>query len=273
MQYTEKELSQLISDVEKEFAGVLAKSEEANSAALVKAEDKPEEKKEEKPEEKKPEHKEEHKEEEHKEEPKAESKEDAHAEPKHEEKHAEEKHEHQAEDGCDYDEQDMDHMHNMYRSMKKGELKAHHDSVKKALDHHGMAKCGDMAMAKSETDTAVVITPEVIKEDKEMELLKSEVEAQKAKNDSLQKNLDAVQAFLTKLVEVKAAPKAKAITSLEAITKSEGAQEEKTLTKNEVDAILLKKSADYKLAKSDRELINAFYLNGTSINTITHLLK
>jgi hypothetical protein len=107
----------------------------------------------------------------------------------------------------------------------------------------------------------------------ELELVKSELEAQKAKGEGLQKNLDAVTAFLTKLVEKKVAPQGKAITSMEVIAKSENTVEEKVLTKGEIDAALGKKSMDPKLEKSERDLINAYYLSGASINSISHLLK
>ena len=115
---------------------------------------------------------------------------------------------------------------------------------------------------------------EIVQEEpKELEILKSEVEAQKAKAEGLQKSLDAVSAFLTKLVEKKVAPQGKAITSLDVIAKSESTQEDKTLTKSEIDSKLLTKAQDPKLEKSDRALINAFYLDGASINSISHLLK
>lgn len=115
---------------------------------------------------------------------------------------------------------------------------------------------------------------EVNMENKEVELLKSEIAAEKAKTEGLQKNLDAVSAFLTKLVEKKVAPAGKAITSLDVIAKSEGVKEdEKPFSKDEIDTLLSKKAQDPKLEKSDRDLINSFYLNGGNINSISHLLK
>jgi len=110
-------------------------------------------------------------------------------------------------------------------------------------------------------------------ENNELELLKSEVAAEKAKTETLQKNLDAVSSFLTKLVEKRVAPQGKAITSLDVIAKSESVKEEKILTKNEIDSALSRKAQDSKLEKSDRDAINAYYLNGASIKTINHLLK
>lgn len=292
MQYTQKELAKLIEDVEKEFTVQLNKAEEdhksklaksegaESSAVLAKAEEKPEDKKEEKPsedkKEAKPEDKAEHKEE--KEEAPAEAKpEDKEAAaPEHKEEAGKEESAPAESDGCDYDEEDLEHMHKMYMSMNKGELKAHHDSVRKALDSQGMQKCGDMHMSKSETNVTadtknIEVKAEDIKTNPELDLAKSEAAAYKAKAEDLKKNLDAVQEFLTKLV--KKVPQGKAITSLEQITKSESSAEEKVLSKGEVDSILNKKAADPTLAKSDREAINAFYLNGANINTINHLLK
>ena len=289
--YTEKELEKLISDVETEFASSLAKAEEnfrlakseASAApveALVKAEGekkppvedkKPENKepKEKGPEEKAPEAKEGEKKPEGEAPPAAAQGEkkpegEAQAAPA------------QGEDHCDYDDADREHMHKMYMSMSKGELKAHHDSCRAALDNKGMAKCGEMSMSKSETaPTVVAVSAEIVKPEpnKELELLKSEIAAEKAKTEGLQKSLDAVSAFLTKLVEKKAAPQGKAITSLDVIAKSENTAEAKPLTKGEIDAKLLSKAQDPKLEKSDRDAINAFYLGDRNINSISHLLK
>jgi hypothetical protein len=103
---------------------------------------------------------------------------------------------------------------------------------------------------------------------------KSENELLKAENEKLQKTLDTATAILTKLVEKRGAPAGKAITSLEAIAKSEGVkEEEKPLTQVEINSILNKKAADPKLEKSDRDAINAFYLGDRNLKAISHLLK
>jgi hypothetical protein len=107
----------------------------------------------------------------------------------------------------------------------------------------------------------------------DFEMLKSEVEAQKAKNDTLQKTLDGVTEFLTKLATKANVPKGKAVTSYDAIAKSEGVSEGQPMTKSEISTVLAKKAADPSLSKADREAINAFYLNGASLNSISHLLK
>jgi hypothetical protein len=122
------------------------------------------------------------------------------------------------------------------------------------------SKSNEAAMEKSEG------SPEV-------ELLKSELGSVNAKYDDLKKNFDAVAAFLTKLVEKKAAPAAKAITSLDVIAKSENTEEEKPLTKSEIDSVLLKKAQSASTSKTDRDAINAYYLSGESLRSISHLLK
>lgn len=285
MQYTETQLDKLIADVEKEFSTHLAKaeedqkdltatpvSEEAPVEILAKAEEKkPEEKKDEAKEEQKPEAKDAKPAEvEGEKKPEAEAKPAEEAKPEDAPTPA-------ADAGHDYDEEDMAHLKKMYMSMSKGELLAHHDMAKSALDE--MAKCGDIsqekpAMTKSEEIKPIEIKTEESKPNQEVELLKSELTASNAKFEELKKNFDAVAAFLTKLVEKKTAPAAKAITSLDVIAKSEGAgEEEKTLTKSEIDSALNKKASDPSLKKADRDAINAYYLSDAGINSINHLLK
>lgn len=309
MQYTEKELSKLISDLETEFTTHLAKAEfgAAQPASLAKAEDeKPAEKKDESkdeaPAESKPEAKE-SKEEKPKDAPAAEAKE---AKPEGEAAApaAEAKPEAEApvapsadEGASGYDAEDIAHMDQMYMSMSKAELLAHHDSCVRALDAQGaehshaapaapaaeqaapaapaapaaeIDKCGDMSMSKSETN--VEVKTEDVKPNAELELAKSEAAAAKAEVEKLQKNFNGIQEFLTQLV--KKVPQGKAITSMEQVTKSEEVPNgEKQLSKSEINAKLLAKAADPKLEKNDRDAINAFYLNQANFNTISHLLK
>jgi len=107
----------------------------------------------------------------------------------------------------------------------------------------------------------------------ETELLKSELSEVKAKYEEIKKNFDGVAAFLTKLVEKKPAPAAKAFTELDVIAKSEGTNEGEPLQKAEIDSKLLAKSQDPKTSKIDRDAINAFYLGSNDIKGISHLLK
>lgn len=108
-------------------------------------------------------------------------------------------------------------------------------------------------------------------ENTEINLIKSELDAEKAKFADLKKSFDAVQEFITKLTKV--VPQGKAITSMEQISKSESVVETKELSKSEITSILNNKVADQKLSKSDRDAVNAYYLDNGNINTISHLLK
>lgn len=283
--YTDKELTALVESVEKEFNAELAKAEadlgsvSASSQETTPAVETKLEKaeKEEAPkamssEEKKPKErsdKEDKADEAAEHEPEAghaKEQDPAHAEDQASEE-AKEEHNDAKEDHCDYDDEDMAEMHKMYSSMSKAECKAHHDACRKAMDHHSMEKCGDMSMEKSEI---IEVKPEQTKPVEEISLLKSEVEAEKAKNAELKKSFDMVSEILTKLVK-KNVPQGKAITSIETISKSE-VSEEKPLTKTEVTAILNKK--DYsKFSKAERDAINDFYVGNGNINSINHLLR
>lgn len=175
-------------------------------------------------------------------------------------------------EGHGYDAEDLAALEQMYASMSRPELKAHHDAIKACLDAQGMEKCGSMAMAEAPAAPAPMAKSEETVP-AEVELLKSESSAKDVKIQELQKSLDVATEFLNKLFTKKTAPKEKAITSLETIAKNEGVNEDKELSKGEINAILTKKASDPSLKKSDRELINAFCLTGTSINSISHLLK
>lgn len=190
-----------------------------------------------------------------------------------------------------YDDEDMQHMHSMYSSMSKPELKAHHDSIRKCMDGMGLAKCED-GMAKAETgdcakdaegyrpnggptdgEKASSKTPassdmqamEKSEKDKEVDLLKSEIEDNKKKEEAL-------VSLLKKFLEKTAPPAGKAITSLDVIAKTEGGNREKPLTKSEIHEKLLAKSNEKSLNKSDRDAINSYYFS-KNVETVRHLLS
>jgi hypothetical protein len=365
MQYTETELAKLIETVESEFTAHLSKAE-----ALAKSEGEPP-KKEAKPEEKKPE---------------AEAKPAAEGAKPPEAAPAAPEAKPAAEGAAPaaapaapgaapaadhgYDEEDMQHMDQMYASMSEPELKAHHDSIRKCLDAKGGAaqaaapaapapaapaanpmgkseagkseisaenpvlnskpKAGGKnldsdpknggiegaqphdipnrseaskdsknlkdAMEKAEAarrnggkieDSPPHNSPgakspaskadgnQMEKSEKEFDLLKSELEAEKAKAADLKKNFDAAQEFVSKLVsKLSGAPKGKAITEVAALQKSEGASEKIELSKVEITEKLFKKASDPKLEKADRDAINKFYDGGQiDIKQVSHLLK
>lgn len=273
--YSELEFQKLIGDLETEFAAYLGKSEDfpPKKAEKKDEDEKPEAKAEPKQDESKPEAKEDAPA--PKQDAAPEKTDEAPAAP------ADEAPQAPSEEGHDYDEEDLAHMQAMYASMSRGELKAHHDAVRAALDACGMEKCGDMApdqaapMQKSEKDVVVEVSPEAIVATAETELLKSEIAAKDAEVAELKKSVDVMTTFITKLFEKKGAPAGKAITSLETIAKSESVQEEvKPLSKEQITSKLNQKASEPTLTKSDREAINQFYATGQiNINGISHLLK
>lgn len=307
-EYSEQELMSLIAQVEKEFQPVLAKAEK--DFALKKSEDESK-KKDEPKEDKKMES----------EKPEDKGIKDQHQEaPKGDEQKAAQSEEPQNKEGekaapaeangesmdHGYDDEDMKHMHSMYSSMSKPELKAHHDCIRKCMDGMGLAKCEDgiskaemgdaakdaegyrpnggpkdgkaeaegkgpkssdaQALNKSEKDLVVEVAPS-----EEVSLLKSELEAAKTENAENKKNLEAVTAILKKFAE-KAAPAGKAITEIGLIAKTESAGQEKPLSKSEVHEKLLAKSKDPSLSKDDRAAINSYYFT-KNIEKVSHLLK
>lgn len=321
MSYTELELNSLIADVEREFTSHLAKAEKSFSKGEF-----PPKKEEPKDEDKQPDQKKVNGAAEDKKDSAKDEKTNASEEKSGEQADASKgskpmegesegdkgvKDQHQQEAGAKegqadeshgYDEEDMAHMHSMYSSMSKPELKAHHDVIRKCMD--GMSKMGmgeDMnkmgmaeGMAKAEMEdgakdaegyrpnggphdgeaaskkTAPSSDMTALEKSEknivlsEVTLLKSELETAKAERA-------AVAEFLKKFIE-KTAPAGKAITSLDIIAKTEGANSEKPLSKSEIHEKLLAKSKDLSLAKSDRDAINSYYFS-KNVETVRHLLK
>lgn len=321
--YSETELNSLMADVAKEFSTHIAKAEE--TLGLKKSEDekdKPKEKDEakaseeskgeskkpmesEKPEDKgvKDQHQQDMSEDKPKGDPMESKDERAAGDSKENAMPSDDPHGDAMDHG--YDDEDMAHMHSMYSSMSKGELKAHHDSIRKCMDGMGLAKC-EAGMAKAEmedkakdaqgycpnggpkdgkaeaegkgpksSDAQALNKSEknvAIEIPQEVSLLKSELEAARAETEKSKKEVAAVTDFLKKFVE-KTAPAGKAITSLDIIAKTEGSTEEKPLQKSEIDARLTAKARDLSLSKSDREAINSYYCGSKNIEKVRHLLK
>lgn len=301
--YTSEELGSLLDEVSKDFSAFLAKSEDESEKKDPKEEgEKQEMPKEESKASETP------KEDGSKEEPKkdmSEGKKDG--EPEQSEMPMEgEKQEMPAEDHG-YDDKDMQDMHSMYSTMPKSELKIHHDAIRKCMDGMGFAKC-ESGMAKAETEHAAKDaegfrpnggpsdgeaasskTPKAsgdqalekseknlvinVSSDKEIALIKSELQAVKAENDKSKKELADALSFLTKFVE-KTAPAGKAITSMDIIAKTENVNgNEKPLSKSEIMVKLSSKAKDPTLSKSDRDAITSYCLSKSNISKVSHLLK
>jgi hypothetical protein len=93
--------------------------------------------------------------------------------------------------------------------------------------------------------------------------------AEKAELDSLREQVKLQE----RLFDLLNAPARKAVTAVDFVAKSEEKAEKRVLSKSEVAAKLKTVTADAKLAKSDRELVNGYVLGTVSIDKIEHLLK
>ena len=202
---------------------------------------------------------------------------------KEEKEHKEAKdHKKDDEDHCDYDDEDMEEMHKMYHSMGKKELELHKSSIEKCW----MGKCGEMS--KSETSSKeepLAKTEELVKAEEANSLLKSELEATKAKIQAaekeaadLKKSVNDLNAALKDFFDKKG-PVRKSITSIDFVKKSEveapkaEAKDVSTLSKSEINSRLTKKAAESTLSKADRDAINGYCLENKGIDTVKHLLS
>ena len=165
-------------------------------------------------------------------------------------------------EACEYNDEDVEEMNKLYKSMADSERKAHYSALKKAMVSDEMEKS-----EKQET-----ATPEVIKENDEVTLLKAELDAVKAANSELKKNFEGViEALKARFVKKPAAPKQKAITELGVLAKTEG-KEDAELSREQVIKKLGEKAKDPSLKKSDRDLINAYCYNKVNVTAIKHLI-
>jgi len=148
-----------------------------------------------------------------------------------------------------------------------------YDSKKLEKDEDGIEEQAPANTPGAKSEASYTPNKELYDMGKSEDMWKSEAEASKAKVEALQKTLDGVSEFLTKLVSKTNVPKGKAVTSYDAIAKSEDVQSEQPMSKAEITATLAKKAADPTLSKADRDAINEFYWNGADLTRISHLLK
>ena len=183
--------------------------------------------------------------------------------------------ENESADEFDYDEEDLAEMDKMYKSMTKSEVKAHLESLQKAIgdEEQVIAKSEDESEEDSDNDVTDMLKSELSTVKKENEVLKE-------KSDKLEKSFKDLTAALAKFVKGKA-PKQKAITKIEYVAKSEEevkSNKDKTdvdvskLSKSEISKRLSEKIRSGKLEKAEREKINDYYINKSDIESIKHLL-
>lgn len=160
------------------------------------------------------------------------------------------------------EEEDYTSIDELYSSMNKSEKTAHYEAAKKALYNDEVEE--EEVMTKSEDS------------EEETPMAKSEIEKIIAENEELKKSSEATSALLEKLF-AKKAPAGKAVTGLTVIKKSEGSVEKEEeinfseMKKSEITKKL--NSLDFNdLQKSDRNAINEYCLNNTSVDSIKHLI-
>jgi hypothetical protein len=170
-----------------------------------------------------------------------------------------------------YDDEDFNEMNKLYGSMNKAEAEAHYKSVKKAL-------FGEEIQAEEvkEVETKIEKSEPEVTEVKEDLIAKSEFEAVKEENDKLKKNIEDLTSAI-KVFNTNRAPAQKAITQIKYLKKSEVEEVEESvanienLSKSEI-AKKLSEQIRKGASSNDKEKINQYYLDKTSIDTIKHLL-
>lgn len=272
MKYSEQDMAALISEVETQFAEHLAKAETENEATLQKSEE-------------------------------ANAESEAVSEATGEDNSAEVQKSEATEapeantESLEYDDEDIAEMDKLYAGMTKSEAELHYASVKRAVFGESEEEVTEVKKSeakaeevKEEKEEKIEKSEEVVKvevnEDSiaksEYEALQSKIEKSEKENEELKKSLEGLTSALGKFLKgSKPAPKQKAITRIEYIKKSEieNTQEEENqvdvskLSKNEISKILTKNLRNGKITKNeDREAINSYYEDNTSVETIKHLL-
>jgi len=182
----------------------------------------------------------------------------------------------------EYDESDITEMNKMYASMNKSEKEAHYNSIKSTLFTEEEAPSENLK--KSE-----VVTKEVIVEDEEKTLLKSERDTindklakSEQEKEELKKNFEMLTEVVTKMV--KRAPARKAVTKIGNVQVLKKSEEEVTeikadevdyskLSRKEINNVLVQNMRNGKIAKSeDRQKVTQYCHKEIDLDAIKHLL-
>jgi hypothetical protein len=183
----------------------------------------------------------------------------------------------------DYTDEDIQEVEGLYADMDKSEAEIHWKALKKAMGE----KIIEDTPAE-EVEVAPVQKNETV-EDKEVEELnKAELLAkdekiaeQSDKIEKMEKTIGDLTQALGQFLGNKKTAKRKAVTGLnyQTIAKSEGSDSKegnvdvKSLSKSEITTKLTQVSANPQTSSQDRQLINEYYCNNGSVESIGHLLK
>lgn len=235
MEYSDKDLEALISEVETEFASHLTKAEDKETEVLAKSEEV-----------------------------------EAKVEGKEEE--TQELAKNEDEETLNYDDEDMKEMNELYASMSKSEKEAHYKAIKTVLFDGSEESEEGTKIAKSEDqeqneenseDNSVLAKNELLEKENE-ELKKSVSKLVTILTDKVKSGSAPKQKAITGIEYMKK--------SEEEVEVTENETDISKLSKAEITARLNEKARSEKLEKSDRERINAFVFNEIGIDKIKDLL-
>jgi hypothetical protein len=160
-----------------------------------------------------------------------------------------------------YSDSDKQELESLYKNMSKSEQEIHLEALKKAAGGEAQA---EQPMQKTE---------EQPQGEEKLAKAEEQIAALQKSNEELTKTVGELVATLNKRISKPAAPKGKAVTQLVALEKSEKTEEKPAISREEAKKILSKKAQSETLAKSDREVINAFCFGQVGLDKVEHLLK
>lgn len=180
----------------------------------------------------------------------------------------------------DYTDEDIQEVEGLYADMDKSEAEIHYKALKKAMGAdiaEEVVETPEVEEVAKNEETAVE-TEEVEDLNKAEILAKDEkIAEQSEKIEKMEKTIGDLTQALSSFLGKKTA-KRKAVTGLnyQTIAKTEEGSKDgdiKNLTKSEINAKLTAVAGNPATSSQDRNLINEFYCNNGSVESIGHLLK
>ena len=165
-----------------------------------------------------------------------------------------------------------------YEQMPPEMLKAHYLAAKSAIFKlmgagQEAAPAPEAPPMASPSAGAAPMPPPAMKAELKIDQKPNGGMIKKSEDDGMQELKAQVEVLTKALTMMAEQPVRRAVTGVSFVAKPEEKPEAKTLSKSEITTKLAEKTADPKLAKSDRELVNGFYDGRVSVAEITHLLK
>jgi len=178
----------------------------------------------------------------------------------------------------EYTDEDIQEVQGLYADMDKSEAQIHYKALKKAIGDSVSEDVIETPEVQEVAKTEESVETEVEDLNKAEVLAKDEkIAEQSTKIEKMEKTIgDLVNALNSSLTKKTA--KRRAINGLnyQTIAKTEADSKEndfKSMTKSEITTKLTKVAGDSSTTSQDRQLINEFYCNNGSVESIGHLLK